>query len=149
MRAPRVFPEWGESVVIDNSLIIFLLWWANVPYPVGNHRLEPGMPRKKILEVTPKQAEVYEILLNHVREFGFQPTTREIADLLGVQAPGIRERLAALVEKGFLEAPPHKTERRYGFPGVKFVAYLVDEDGNPREQTVRIGDREVKIGGAA
>lgn len=104
-------------------------------------RNKPG--RKASLEVSEKQLEVFELILNTVMEFGYQPSLRELKDLLGVSSPSIRARLIHLVAKGMLTPPPHGSERCYGFVGLKFLAYQTDASGNPLEKKVTVGDCEV------
>lgn len=112
------------------------------PRPQGN----TNVPRKPILEVTPKQAEVFELILNHVKEFGYQPTLAELSKLLKIETPAVRERVAQLVSKGLLGAAPPKGERCVRFKGLKFVAYEVDDEGKPLDgQEIALGDFVITV----
>ncbi len=101
--------------------------------------------RKAILEVTPKQIEVYELILNHVKMYGFQPNLNELSRLLNIKLPATRERVHQLVNKGLFTTAPFKSERSLGFVGVKFAAYEVDQDGNPVSQTIDLGTHTLTI----
>lgn len=58
----------------------------------------------------PRQREVLEILGEAHRRTGRMPTVRELAERLGVKAPGtITDHLRALEEKGFLVREPGKS----------------------------------------
>lgn len=104
--------------------------------PPGGQPTAPG-------RVTPKQLEVYELLLNHVREHGFQPSLGELGRLIqgGLSAPTVATRISHLVNKGMLLDTPHRTERCFGFVGLKFAPIMVDDKGNP------LPDQEFEMGG--
>jgi hypothetical protein len=101
--------------------------------------------RKKDPEISTKQLEAYQILLNHVKEFGFQPNMVEMKQLLGVEAPSIRGRLKQLADKGLIDSAPSRAERCVRFKGIKFFAYRVDDGGNPLPDQFEVGDCVVVI----
>lgn len=106
------------------------------------------MSRKKIQDVTPKQLEVFELLLGYVREHGYQPSLTELGQMVpgGISMPSTLARMAQLVEKGMLTQPPPRRDRCYGFPGLRFLAYQVGDDGNPLpDQSFEVGDCVVTI----
>jgi len=103
--------------------------------------------RKSDPNVSEKQLEVYEQILGCVRESGYQPNCVELCKLLQVARPAIRDRIAYLIKKGLLKAPPFGAERRYGFVGVKFLPYQVDPvtEQIVEEQEYEIGEYVVSI----
>jgi len=58
-------------------------------------------------DLTPRQAQVLEVLAAHLKDRGKAPTVREIASALGVKAVGtIQDHLRALEQKGYVERDP-------------------------------------------
>ncbi|MBM3462568.1 MAG: transcriptional repressor LexA [Armatimonadetes bacterium] len=61
------------------------------------------MPRTSTRELTGRQREVLDYIIEVLREQGYPPTVREIADYFGMaSAFGVQRHLAALQKKGFL-----------------------------------------------
>jgi repressor LexA len=60
------------------------------------------------MNVTPKQLEVLELIKKHRGEFGFSPTMKERAAVLGVSKVTVFERVEALIRKGALHREPNK-----------------------------------------
>ncbi|MFC1787659.1 transcriptional repressor LexA [Patescibacteria group bacterium] len=51
--------------------------------------------------LTPKQSEVLNLIQNHIQEYGYAPSYREIADALGLSSPAtIHQHVKTLLEKG-------------------------------------------------
>src|SRR5690606_27166339 len=58
-------------------------------------------------DLTPRQAEILELLRTHLRETGFPPTRAEIAAHFGFNSPNAaEEHLRALARKGAIEILP-------------------------------------------
>lgn len=69
-------------------------------------------------EPTPKMLEVYEFILSHVAEHGYQPTTTEIAQELGVATNAVWQRLKGLERFGLVELSDQPRALR--LPKVRF-----------------------------
>jgi len=62
---------------------------------------------RKVRELTDRQRQVLDHIVQVLREQGFPPTVREIADHFGMKSAfGIQRHLAALQKKGFLHREP-------------------------------------------
>ncbi|PKN44762.1 MAG: repressor LexA, partial [Deltaproteobacteria bacterium HGW-Deltaproteobacteria-17] len=55
-----------------------------------------------MITLTPTQSRVLESVVAYMQECGYPPTTRELADRLGVKAPSVHEQLTRLEEKGYI-----------------------------------------------
>ncbi len=55
-----------------------------------------------MITLTPTQSRVLEAVLSYMQENGYPPTSRELAERLGVKAPSIHEQLVRLEEKGYI-----------------------------------------------
>ena len=72
------------------------------------------MPRSK--ELTARQREIYEFLVNHLDEHGFPPTVREICQEFGIRSTkGVTDHLSALEKKGYIK------KRREASRGIDIV----------------------------
>ncbi|MGH8729008.1 MAG: transcriptional repressor LexA, partial [Burkholderiales bacterium] len=59
-------------------------------------------------ELTPRQAEILELIRSHVEATGFPPTRAEIAQALGFRSVNAaEEHVKALVKKGLIELLPN------------------------------------------
>lgn len=62
------------------------------------------MTPKATPQITKKQKEVLDFVINYAKDNGFSPTVREIADELGLSSPATaHEHLQNLKDKGFLK----------------------------------------------
>ena len=66
------------------------------------------MPRKPIETATERQAEVVEAIDSYAEQNGYPPTVKELAELLGISTTSAHERIAHLVQKGYLAKVPGK-----------------------------------------
>jgi len=66
------------------------------------------MGRPKAIELTDCQRETLAQICRCVDENGFPPTVQELADMFGVSAPSVHDRLNQLVHKGYLQ----RTEKK-------------------------------------
>jgi repressor LexA len=65
------------------------------------------MSPKATPNLTKKQKEVLDYVINYTKDNGFAPTVREIADELGISSPATaHEHLQNLKDKGFLKINP-------------------------------------------
>ncbi len=64
-------------------------------HPTGNH-------------LTPAQKRVLDALLSLINIHGYPPTTRELAETLGISAPSVHEHLTRLETKGYIRHTRHK-----------------------------------------
>jgi SOS-response transcriptional repressor LexA len=92
----------------------------------------------KKVEITDKQKEVLDFWLQHIQQRGFQPSQTEAAAHFGVQRRAILDRLQQLEEKGYIVLPKANQERCIQIVGLKFKAYMVDEEGHPLPETEEV-----------
>jgi repressor LexA len=72
------------------------------------------MPRSK--ELTARQREIYDFLVNHLDEHGFPPTVREICREFEIRSTkGVTDHLSALEKKGYIK------KRREASRGIDIV----------------------------
>jgi len=55
-----------------------------------------------MITLTPTQSRVLETVAAFMQENGYPPTTRDLAERLGVKAPSVHEQLVRLEEKGYI-----------------------------------------------
>ncbi len=55
-----------------------------------------------MISLTPTQSRVLDAMAAFLQETGYPPSTRELADRLGVSAPSVHEQLGRLEEKGYI-----------------------------------------------
>ena len=55
-----------------------------------------------MITLTPTQSRVLETVLSFMQENGYPPSTRDLADRLGVKPPSVHEQLIRLEEKGYI-----------------------------------------------
>ncbi len=60
------------------------------------------------MNLTPKQLEVLELILNCQNENGYSPTMQELAEHIGVSKVTVFERVEALIRKGALTREPNR-----------------------------------------
>ena len=83
-------------------------------------------------QLTPRQAEILEIIRNYIAEMGRPPSRPELARLLGIASTnGVFKHLDALARKGVIELSPHAAR------GIKVMAS--EEKGLPLIGTVAAG----------
>lgn len=59
--------------------------------------------------LTPRQKQVFRVVVEYIAAHGFAPTVREIADAIGISSTnGVGDHIAALERKGWLERTPYK-----------------------------------------
>jgi predicted DNA-binding protein YlxM (UPF0122 family) len=93
------------------------------------------MPYFRQEEITEKQAEVFTYMVEHVQEYGYQPSMTEMAEHFGVTVKAIRDRLMQLAGKGYVELPPKHSDRCIRLKHVRFVATFADGDPLPPDDT--------------
>lgn len=60
-----------------------------------------------MIELTPRQSEVYEAIKVHIERVGFPPTLSELAELIGCSSQNAAaEHVKALKKKGYLSIAP-------------------------------------------
>ena len=84
------------------------------------------MPFERIEELTDIQKDHLCYLISHVEKYGFQPNILEMAEYFGKTTRAVRDVLAQLASKGFIEFGPPKQERCLTILGVKFVAKVAE-----------------------
>ena len=58
--------------------------------------------------LTPRQLDIFEFLVAHIREHGYGPTVREIGHEFAIKSPnGVMCHIRALVKKGWIEVAPN------------------------------------------
>ncbi len=61
-----------------------------------------------MISLTPTQHRVLEMVAAFIQENGYPPSTRELAQQLGVKAPSVHEQLRRLEQKGYIRRDPLK-----------------------------------------
>jgi predicted transcriptional regulator len=89
------------------------------------------MPLHPDPNVSEKQFEVVQIIIEHVEKHGFQPTHGEIGDVLGITKTAVRQRLLEAAARGFIEVPVRGRERAVIIKGLRFKAYFEDSGQLP------------------
>jgi SOS-response transcriptional repressor LexA len=88
--------------------------------------------RKPIEEITEKQKEILVLIIDCIRQNGYQPSRDELAVAVGATSHAVTQRVDQLVRKGYLELAPSRGERRLRIPGLRFIATrnddLIDSD---------------------
>ena len=92
--------------------------------------------------LTPRQAEVLDVIRDFLKEFGFAPTFDELSDRLGISKSSIHEHLQALEKKGAIRRADGGRARNIEVVGREMVVLedaievvqrvLVDEPNNDR-----------------
>ena len=68
---------------------------------------------------TPRQAEMYTLILKHFAEHGSAPTIREVATMGGMVSPnGARSLLVALHKKGLVVFEQNRSARSIAVPAI-------------------------------
>src|SRR5688572_21534354 len=79
-------------------------------------------------ELTPRQAEILELIRVHTKDAGYPPTRAEICQAMGFRSPNAaEEHLRALVRKGAIEMAPGasrgiRLKQATGIPDIGRVA---------------------------
>lgn len=87
--------------------------------------------RKPIEEITEKQREILELIINFVQENGYQPSRDQLAAMVGATRHAVNQRIEHLVNKGYLGFDSKGGERCLRICGVTFKAKLTNEILNP------------------
>ena len=93
--------------------------------------------------LTPRQAQILELIRTHIAETGYPPTRANIAEQLGFKSPNAaEEHLKALARKGAIEVIPG-TSRGIRLPDVETGIPIVGQvaAGHPILATEHIEDR--------
>jgi predicted transcriptional regulator len=61
--------------------------------------------------LTPRQKEIYNLILSYEKKHGYVPNNIEIAKKLGVSNQAIQQQIAQMIKKGYLK---HKQQVRTG-----------------------------------
>jgi len=70
------------------------------------------MPKKKTIELTTEQREMFELLRDWVEVRAKQPTLRDLARELGIASSAVNARLKALIDKGFIRSDGEERRKR-------------------------------------
>lgn len=72
----------------------------------GSHNDNAGL--SSFQKLTPRQQEVFDLLVAFIQKHGYPPTARELSDLIGAASPNAAaEHLRALRRKGFITIVPN------------------------------------------
>src|SRR5438067_13056608 len=81
-------------------------------YPGGEHTFDhPPDPsqERRIVELTGRQQEIWEFLVEYLKGHGYPPTVREIGEAVGLASPStVHAHLANLERAGLLRRDPTK-----------------------------------------
>ena len=83
--------------------------------------------RKPIEQITEKQREVLELVINFIEEKGYQPSRDELAAMVGATRHAVNQRIEHLINKGYLAYESKGGERCLRIRGVAFSARITDE----------------------
>lgn len=86
------------------------------------------MPRKPIEEITDKQREILELIIEGVQKNGYQPSRAELAMATGTTRHAVTTKINHLVNKGYLEVASQGGERCLRICGVAFTARLLTDE---------------------
>ncbi len=68
------------------------------------------MPPSRRRRLTQRQQQILDFVTTSIRERGYPPTVREIADTFGIRSPnGVHAHLKSLEKKGYLTRDPKKS----------------------------------------
>jgi len=87
-----------------------------------------------MITLTPTQSRVLETVAAFMQESGYPPSTRDIADRLGVKAPSVHEQLIRLEEKGYIRRDRLKARSIE----ILRMPRRVSSGRNPDDESVRI-----------
>jgi len=87
-----------------------------------------------MITLTPTQSRVLETVVAFMQESGYPPSTRELADRLGVKAPSVHEQLTRLEEKGYIRRDRLKARSIE----ILRMPRRVSSGRNPDDESVRI-----------
>lgn len=100
------------------------------PIPNGAHPVRPSL--------TARQAAILGVIATSIRERGYPPTRREIADAMGIKSTnGVNDHLVALERKGYVRL--HSTIARG-------LVLLVGRDDAPERALLAEAARVAPIG---
>jgi repressor LexA len=54
-------------------------------------------------DLTDKQKQLYNLLLEYYSEVGYSPTLKELSEMLGVSIPAVKARLIWIEKKGYIK----------------------------------------------
>jgi len=80
--------------------------------------------RKPIEEITDKQKEVLQMIVEFIQEKGYQPSRQDLADRMGITRHAATQRVWQLSRKGFVRLQPGGGERCLILPGLRFEARI-------------------------
>jgi repressor LexA len=84
--------------------------------------------------LTPRQQKVYELIRDKIRNRGYGPTVREIAEHFGIRSPnGVVCHLRALEKKGFITREPNMSR------AIRLAAEPIDEHHLPLAGQIAAG----------
>ncbi|MDU7134330.1 MAG: DNA-binding protein [Enterobacteriaceae bacterium] len=93
-------------------------------HPLADTR-EDAVGLLLLQNLTPRQQEVYDLLLFYIRQHGYPPTMKELAELIGVRSVNaVAEHLRALQRKGLIIIS-HGAARAISIVGSKEPALAV------------------------
>ncbi|MGE3805858.1 MAG: LexA family protein [Gemmataceae bacterium] len=84
-------------------------------------------------EVSPKQLQVFLLIVGHIEQWGYQPTMEELAKILGIDRRSVHDRMRLLERKGWLELGKNR-DRAVILRGVNFRAVFTPERQNAIER---------------
>src|SRR5262245_59647391 len=76
-------------------------------YIITANAVAPLPTERKMDELTPRQAQILQLIREHVSSLGYPPTRAEICRIMGFRSPNAaEEHLKALARKGAIEMAP-------------------------------------------
>jgi SOS-response transcriptional repressor LexA len=85
------------------------------------------MTFKRVEEITEKQGEVLNFLIDHVSKYGYQPSIGEMAKEFGITHVAMADRIRQLASKGVLDLPGPRQERCFLLRHYRFSPVLVED----------------------
>lgn len=107
----------------------------------GSHNDNAGL--SSFRKLTPRQQEVFDLLVAFIQKHGYPPTARELSDLIGAASPNAAaEHLRALCRKGVITIAPNMS-RGISIVGhkepslaVQLLQEMVDNEPGARDRAI-------------
>ncbi|WP_434642110.1 DNA-binding protein [Klebsiella sp. I138] len=111
------------------------------PMKTGCHTDNAGPSSFK--KLTPRQQEVFDLLVAFISKHGYPPTARELSDLIGAASPNAAaEHLRALCRKGFITIGPNMSRgisivgHKEPLLAVQLLQEMVNNEPGARERAI-------------
>lgn len=111
------------------------------PIKAGGHNYNAGL--SSFQKLTPRQQEVFDLLVAFIQKHGYPPTARELSELIGAGSPNAAaEHLRALRRKGVITITPNMSRgisivgRKEPSLAVQLLQEMINNDPGAHERAV-------------